>query len=322
MVSYLLAGLYKNAGASENHQYTMETQLAAPPGLAIKRHLISIQTPAPQPGFLGRGHTARPVIQVDYSDSDPFIMLMDDWLDKKGDEPVGGPHPHAGFETVSFLLEGEIKGSPHRLKAGDFQLMTAGSGIIHTETIDTESRMRLLQLWLNLPQKDRWAPPRVQDLPLEQVPGFSNGGLQIRVYSGSFGGLTSPVQNYVPLIMADLHLQPGISTTQQLPASFTAFLYVLEGSVAIGEAQNELQRHQVGWLSRTSSDAPGSLTLTAGRVGSRVVLYAAQPQQDPFVSHGPFIGNTTEDIQRLYRAYRQGKMKHISTLPDEQKLMY
>src|SRR5215203_2511128 len=162
----------------------------------MKRKLIKVYTPKGEPGFLGRGHTARPVITGGFSDSDPFIMLMDDMLDKKDNEPVGGPHPHAGFETVSLLLEGEIGDETHQMKGGDFQIMTAGSGIVHTETIDKIAKMRFLQLWLNLPKRDRWVTPRVQDLPLEHVPTLSEAGVQIRLYSGHLSGLTSPVENY------------------------------------------------------------------------------------------------------------------------------
>src|SRR5215204_4193850 len=107
----------------------------------IKRKLIHIQTPPSQPGFLGTGHTARPVILRNFADSDPFIMLMDDQLDKQDDRPVGGPHPHAGFETVTLMVEGEMGDEVHVMKGGDFQMMTAGSGIIHTETIEKKTRM-------------------------------------------------------------------------------------------------------------------------------------------------------------------------------------
>jgi redox-sensitive bicupin YhaK (pirin superfamily) len=141
--------------------------------MSIKRKLIKIHTPEGQPGFLGPGHIARPVINGSFSDSDPFIMLMDDMLDKKDNEPVGGPHPHAGFETVSLLLEGEMGDEAYKMKGGDFQMMTAGSGIVHTETIEKMAKMRLLQLWLNLPKKDREAIPRLQELPLEHVHSFS-----------------------------------------------------------------------------------------------------------------------------------------------------
>src|SRR5687768_4601379 len=181
--------------------------------MSIKRKLIKLHSPQAQPGFLGRDHSARPVISDGFSDSDPFILLMDDILDKKDNEPVGGPHPHAGFETVSFLLEGEIGDDAHKMKGGDFQIMTAGSGIVHTETIDKIAKMRLLQLWVSLPKKDRWATPRVQDLPLEHAPSLTENGVNIKVYSGALAGLQSPVQNYVPMIVADVTVDTGVSTT-------------------------------------------------------------------------------------------------------------
>lgn len=290
--------------------------------MSIKRKLINIQTPAGQPGFLGRGHIARPVIQVDYTDSDPFILLMDDMLDKKDEEPVGGPHPHAGFETVSLLLEGEMGDEAHTMKGGDLQIMTAGSGIIHTETIEKKAKMRLLQLWLNLPKKHRWALPRVQDIPEEHVPRKSENGLQVKVYSGSFAGLASPVQNYVPVIIADIQMQAGITTVQKIPASYTAFLYVLEGSIQVGQDKKLLQHDQVGWLDRFSDTAESELILTSVEAGARFVLYAGQPQGDAIVSHGPFIGDTTDDIRRLYHEYNQGKMQHINTVPKTQRFVW
>jgi redox-sensitive bicupin YhaK (pirin superfamily) len=290
--------------------------------MSIKRKLVNIQTPAGQPGFLGRGHIARPVIQIDYADSDPFIMLMDDMLDKKDDTPVGGPHPHAGFETVSLLLEGEMGDDAHKMKGGDLQMMTAGSGIIHTETIEKKATMRLLQLWLNLPKKHRWTTPRVQDLPLEHVPQKSENGLEVKVYSGSFANLSSPVQNYVPVIIADIKMQPRITTVQQIPATYSTFLYVIDGSVQVGEDKKLLQHDQVGWLDRFSDTAESELILTASETGARFVLYAAHPQGDAIVSHGPFIGDTQEDIRRLYHEYNQGKMQHISTVPQTQRFTW
>lgn len=283
---------------------------------------MSVQTPPEQQGFMGRGHTARPVIQKPFSGSDPFILLMDDMLDKQDEEPAGGPHPHAGFETVSLLLEGEFGDSSHKMKAGDFQIMTAGSGIIHTETIDTKSKMRLLQMWLTLPKKDRWTTPRVQNLPRAHVQTLSGHGLEIKVYSGSFAGLKSPVRNHVPVIVADIQMQPGLETVQEIPAAFNTFLYVLEGGVMIGEKQSILLQDQVGWLDRPSDDGASKLKLTAGNSGVHVVLYSGQPQGDPIESKGPFIGDTQDDIKRLYKKYREGKMQHISTVPDKQQITW
>ena len=289
--------------------------------MSIKRKLIKINTPEGQPGFLGAGHTARPVITGSFSESDPFIMLMDDILDKKDNEPVGGPHPHAGFETVSLLLEGEIGDDEHKMKGGDFQIMTAGSGIVHTETIDKIAKMRLLQLWLNLPKKDRSATPRVQDLPLEHVPVLSKNGVHIKLYSGSLEGLVSPVKNYTPMIIADITIDARVTTVQQVPANYNTFLYVIKGSVKVGEDEKQLNQEQVGWLDLFGDNASSDLKLIAGEDGVRFVLYAGKPTGEAIVSHGPFIADSSEDIVRLYKEYREGKMNHISEVDDRQRIV-
>jgi redox-sensitive bicupin YhaK (pirin superfamily) len=249
-------------------------------------------------------------------------MLMDDRLNKQDEQSVGGPHPHAGFETVSLLLEGEVGDAAHTMKSGDFQIMTAGSGIVHTETIDKAATMRLLQLWVNLPKKDRLAQPRVQDLPLKHTPALHDKGVHIKLYSGSLAGLTSPVQNHVPMVIADVAIEAGVTATLDIPANFTTFLYVLEGSIVIGEDEKELKKYQVGWLDRLTDDAASELKLTAGKEGVRFAMYAGKPTGDPIVSHGPFIADSSEDIMRFYSEYRQGKMKHISTVPDSQRLSW
>lgn len=288
--------------------------------MTLKRKLVSIEAPKAQPGFLGNGHMARPVLGGPFSKTDPFILLMDDVLDKKDDEPAGGPHPHAGFETVTLMLEGELGDGDHAMKQGDFQMMTAGSGIVHTEVIDKPGAMRLLQLWLNLPKKHRQAKPRLQELPLAHVPALTKDGVHIKLYSGSFAGLTSPIQNYVPVIIADVTVEPGITTTQKLPANYNTFLYVLEGTVTVDDKQ--LTKNQVGWLNITANDADSELTLTAGQEGARFVVYAGKPTGEPIVSYGPFIADSTEDISRLYKEYRQGAMEHINLVSEEQKWHY
>jgi len=289
--------------------------------MSIIRKLVGINTPEAHPGFLGAGHRARAVIGGRFSESDPFIFLMDDWLDKRDDEPVGGPHPHAGFETVSLVLDGEFGDEAHRMKGGDFEIMTAGSGIVHTETIEKKTKLRMLQLWLALPKKDRWATPRVQDLPLEHVPALNGNGVAIKLYSGSLAGLTSPIQNYSPMIVADITIEAGVSTVQQIPANYNTFLYVIKGSVLVGEYDKLLNQDQVGWLDLPGETAQSDLKLTAGENGVRFVLYAGKPTGDNIVSHGPFIADSLEDIQRLYQEYRRGQMKHISTVPDSQRIL-
>jgi redox-sensitive bicupin YhaK (pirin superfamily) len=280
--------------------------------MSVKRRLVRQYKPDEHAGFLGAGHLARPVIQGDFMDTDPFIMLMDDMLDKKTDEPVGGPHPHAGFETVTLMLEGEMGDEAHTMKGGDLQMMTAGSGIIHTETIAKKMSMRLLQLWLTLPKNYRWTKPRVQDIPLNHVPKISVQGAEIKLYSGSLADISSPVQNYTPVIIADIHIQPDASTVLNLPASYTTFLYVLEGTLLVGDEKKLLGLNQVGWLERSNKEEESELNLYAGEKGTRFVIYSGQPQHAKIVSHGPFIGDTLEDISRLYQEFRAGKMRHIS----------
>lgn len=287
----------------------------------MKRTLNLVYTPKEHPGFLGPDHTARYVIEGDFEHSDPFIMLADDVLDKKNNDPVGGPHPHAGFETVTLILEGELGAGAHKMVAGDFQLMTAGSGVVHTETIDQETKMRVLQLWLTLPEKNRWATPRLQELPAKDVPTLMQNGQTIKLYSGHFAGLSSPVLNHVPLIVADIRLQAGTVFNETLPGAHTSFLYVIDGSVKVGDGEQWLQPNQVGWLNKTT-DVSGELELHAGENGARLILYSAQSQGNSIVSHGPFIGNTAEDIQRLYKEYRTGKIPHVHTLPKEQLMVW
>ncbi len=288
----------------------------------MNRKLKKIYTPVSQPGFLGAGHTATAVLPLNYTETDPFLLLMDDVLDKKDDIPVGGPHPHAGFETVSLLLEGEIGDGKHSMKAGDFQVMTAGSGIVHTETIQKRSTMRLLQMWLNLPRENRWTAPRLQDLPFKDVPLYTEEGVDIRVYSGTLKGITSPVLNFVPLIVGDVKLKNNTLTRLDIPANYTAFIYVLDGEVRVGETIDAISHGQVGWFERGKTSGDTELTFSTSSRGSRFVLYAAAPQKEEIISHGPFIGNTQEDIIRLYRDYREGKMKHVTLLPEEQLFVW
>ena len=287
-----------------------------------KRTLVTQYRPADQPGFLGAGHIARALIQGDFADTDPFILLMDDMLDKKDDHPAGGPHPHAGFETVTLLLEGELGDDAHGMKAGDLEMMTAGSGIIHTETITKKTKLRILQLWLTLSKEERWTTPRIQAISRDHVRKTSIDGLEIKLYSGFLAGVSSPVKNHTPVIIADITVQANTSATLNLPASYTTFLYVLDGTVLIGDDKKSLRQNEVGWLNRFDSGGESEVLISASKTGVRFVLYSGEPQGDPIVSHGPFIGDTTEDISRLYREFRAGKMKHISTVADAQNFKW
>jgi quercetin 2,3-dioxygenase len=158
-------------------------------------------------------------------------------------------------------------------------------------------------------------------LPLEHVPTLKENGVQIKLYSGSLAGLTSPVQNHVPMVIADVAIEAGVTTTLDIPANFNTFLYVLDGSVEVGEDGSGLDKNQVGWLDISMEEA-SELKLTGGKDGVRFALYSGKPTGDEIVSHGPFIADSSEDIMRFYNEYRQGKMKHISTVAQSQRLSW
>jgi redox-sensitive bicupin YhaK (pirin superfamily) len=281
-----------------------------------RRIARTVTTPPLAPGFIGPGHLAAQVLAPeDFALNDPFIMLADDHLDI-GDRPVGGPHPHAGFETVTLLLEGEIydRDEGGLIRAGEVQWMTAGRGIIHSENVAAKGRVRLLQLWLTLPRRQRWTTPGFQDIHASSIPVRREPGVEVRLYSGTSGDRRSPTRNHVPVTLAEIRLDAGASFEQDLPVSYNGFVFVVGGSARIGDEGAPLAVGQAGWLDRPQGEGTSMLRIAAGQEGVRLVLYAGQPQGDPIVSHGPFIGDSREDIVRLYREYRAGQFQRLSDI--------
>jgi len=259
-----------------------------------------VNVPPAAPGFVGPGHLAAPVVSPEnFEMTDPFIVLMDDHLDI-GNRPVCGPHPHAGFETVTLILDGAIydRDEGGTLNAGEVQWMTAGSGVIHNEDVKTKGKVRLLQLWLTLPKNERWTAPSFQAIHEDSIPVRHEPGAEIRLYSGSSRGVQSATRNRVPVTMVEINLEPQASAEQEVPASYNGFAFVIDGSVQIGKTV--LNTGQVGWLDRPNDDGTSVLRVAAGESGARLILYAGQPQGDPIVSYGPFIGDSKQDIARLF----------------------
>jgi redox-sensitive bicupin YhaK (pirin superfamily) len=275
-----------------------------------------ITTAAPEPGFAGAGHTAVQVVgPEDFAEADPFILLMDDRVEDRKGVPVGAAHPHAGIETVTFVVAGSLKdGDAEPLAAGDVQWMTAGSGIVHDEEMRAWGNLRILQLWVTLPKAARDAEPRFQDIHLGSLPIRREDGAELRLYSGISGNLRSQTRNHVPVTFADIHLQEGATISQDLPASYNGFVYVLSGSARVGAAGAVLRAGQVGWLDRGGPQGSSELTISAEEGSARLVLYAGEPQGDPLVMHGPFVADREEDIPRLYREYRNGQFPRMSEL--------
>jgi quercetin 2,3-dioxygenase len=278
-----------------------------------------VVTAPPSPGFIGEGHTAVTVVDAkDFARNDPFIVLMDDRIDLEPGREAGGAHPHGGFETVTFVAEGELRDRDEgTLKPGDILWMTAGSGVIHNEHVVPLGRTRILQLWLTLPRSARWSAPRFERITRDEVPVRRETGVEARVYSGRSGDLRATTHNYVPVTLVDVRLDAGARFDQELPNSYNGFLYVLDGDVTVGEKNIHVATGSVGWLAEpelnVSSDV-ASVRITAGKDGARLVLYAGERQGDPIVQHGPFVGDSRADIVRLSDLYRSGKMPRVSEL--------
>jgi redox-sensitive bicupin YhaK (pirin superfamily) len=284
----------------------------------MKKRIVSKITHNPfHQGFLGAGHTASAVLDgTTYQESDPFILFMDDRLDLSGGDPVGGAHPHAGFEMLTLIL----KGNGREWETGSFELMTAGKGIVHTEEITAEQNVHILQVWMALPPDKRWVEPFWQKILLKDVPTIKNENYEVRVYSGKSNELTSPLKNYTPLTLVDFSVKKRQTVVQELPDYYNGLIYVLSGTVQVGD--KTILSGQAGWLEQMDGEQESETEFLSLDDETRFVLYAAHPHNVPVVSHGPFIGDSMEDIRRLYSEYRNGEMPHLEELPESQKIKF
>ncbi len=253
---------------------------------------------------------------------DPFLMLDQFGTDNPDDYIAGfPPHPHRGFETVTYMIDGHMRHEDHlgnigELKSGGVQWMTAGRGVIHSEMPQqSEGRMRGFQLWINLPARDKLQPAGYRDVPAEQIPTVSlaDGGY-LKVIAGqathqgaTFSGPVNPTPGAMatdPLFL-DLRLAPGADFRHPVPRGHNALLYVYEGSLHVGDdsTRGGLPTHAAGIL----ADGDG-VTVTAGPDGARFVLIAGRPLGEPVVQYGPFVMNTREEIEQALDDYRSGRL--------------
>ena len=249
---------------------------------------------------------------------DPFLML-DEFSSENADDYLAGfpNHPHRGFETVTYMLDGHMLHEDHMgnrgdLKSGDVQWMTAGRGIIHSEMPQQlQGRMRGFQLWLNLPAKEKMKPAGYRDIPAALIPVVAlPGGGSVKVIAGTLtinGRSTAgPMQGLStePLYF-DVSLQPGETFAQALPAGHNAFLYVYEGDVAVGAASEarKLPRHSAGVLAEGDEVA-----IIAAEEGARFILLAGKPLREPVVQYGPFVMNTRDEIEKAVSDYQAGRL--------------
>ncbi|MDO9622970.1 MAG: pirin family protein [Pseudomonas sp.] len=245
---------------------------------------------------------------------DPFLML-DEFGSDNPDDYIAGfpPHPHRGFETITYMLEGRMRHEDHLgnvglLQSGDVQWMTAARGIIHSEMPEQQQGvMRGFQLWLNLPAKDKLGDPAYQDIAASKIPRLStSGGVEVVVIAGQFddgkvqqsGAVQRP---HTDPQLFDLRLPAGSLVAPRLPDGYRAVLYVYEGVLELPGAS--AQDVPAGHLVRLSDS--GELQLSS-RNGAKLLLIAGKPLGEPIVQYGPFVMNTREEIEQALRDFHDG----------------
>lgn len=244
-------------------------------------------------------------------DLDPFLMLDEFGTDRPEDYIAGFPdHPHRGFETVTYMLDGRMRhrdnhGNSGLLVPGAVQWMSAGRGLVHSEMPEQqEGRMRGFQLWINLPARLKMSEPRYQEFPPEQIPSVTAApGVVVKIIAGEAGGVRGPVeQAATDPVYLDLHLQPGASFTQPLPEHHSAFLYVYEGALAVDGVMPVLAQ-QLAVLGSGES-----LVVKATAEGStKAILVAGRPLREPVARYGPFVMNTREELVQAVEDLRAGR---------------
>ncbi len=275
-------------------------------------------------GFVVR----RPVPTRGLVNVDPFLLIDEMGpIDYAPGEAVGAPdHPHRGFETISYILAGELEhedSAGHRgiLGAGDVQWMTAAAGIVHSEMPSRRirrdgGRVHGFQIWVNLPARLKLSRPRYQEVPSARIPeGQSDDGLaHVRVVAGEALGVRAVIDTHTPVVFQDWTLEPGADVTTPVGADHQAVVYVFDGAFALGASGEPVRDGQLAVLG--AGDAV-RLRARAGGTGGRLLLLAGVPIGEPVVQHGPFVMNTQQEIVQAIRDYQSGKMGEITRTAEQ-----
>lgn len=246
---------------------------------------------------------------------DPFL-LMDHFgpmVLPPGTDAGFPPHPHRGFQTLTYLIQGAFRhrdstGGSGLLRPGGAQLMNAGSGIVHEEMpvpeqLETGGPIEGIQLWINLLKADKWSPPGYTDLQPESMPWQPIPGGRIRVLAGTLAGVTGPAITPAKIAYAHLELEAGARFEQRLPENWTAAVVPLHGSAQI--EGTEVPSDCVALLGK------GDLVSVSALGPVSFMLLAGAPMGEPIAQYGPFVMNTQEEIQQAILDYQQGRMGHL-----------
>ena len=308
---------------------TVLPRIPAPDSVMSRQRRVRSVTVAPR-GFEGEGFPVRRAFAgVDLADLDPFVHL-----DQMGEveyapgEPKGTPwHPHRGFETVTYMIDGTFEHSDSNggggvITNGDTQWMTAGAGILHIEKppealVVSGGLFHGFQLWVNLPAALKWSPPRYQDLRASEVAlvASSDGGALLRVIAGEIGGHSGPGSTYSPMTLVHATLSPGAQLAVPWRADYNALAYVMAGHGTVGADRRPIATGQLAVF------GPGdAVTLAADPIQESrhpsldVLLLGGHPIREPVAWMGPFVMNTREEVMQAFADYQAGRLGSIPAI--------
>ncbi|MDR5830903.1 pirin family protein [Caballeronia sp. LP006] len=255
-------------------------------------------------------------------DFDPFLLLDEMGpTDYAPGEAKGAPdHPHRGFETVTYMLEGEFghkdsAGHSGTLRPGDVQWMTAGAGVIHSEMPGEEftrrgGRVHGLQLWVNLPKRDKMTTPHYQEIASAQIPVATSddGKVRVKVIAGEALGVKAAIETRTPILYQHFSLQPGARVEHHVPRDFRVFAYPLSGVGLYGPQGQPVRKQQM----ISFKDDGDTIILAAGDEPVEVLLIGGVPLKEPVVRYGPFVMNTEDEIRQAVTDYQTGRMGAIT----------
>ena len=265
----------------------------------------------------------RPFPTAQLMQVDPFLLLDHLGPVRWGPgEGIGAPdHPHRGFETVTYLLSGEMEhkdsaGHSGRLRAGDVQWMTAGAGVVHSELPTAEFQrtggvMHGFQIWVNLPARDKMIRPRYQDIPAARIPEATSpdGKAKVRVIAGNAMGRSAVIDTRTPIVYLHYTLRPGGEAMPEVRSDYNALVYVLGGEVLAGEDGRAVRE---GQMARLGEGESVRLAVAAdAKEPADLLLLAGAPLNEPVARYGPFVMNTEKEIQQAIRDYQSGRMGEI-----------
>jgi quercetin 2,3-dioxygenase len=290
---------------------------------SISRVLNSDQTTEGEGFIVNRAFPTRHL-----SDLDPFLLLDEIGpKDLAPREAKGAPdHPHRGFETVTYMLDGKFEhkdstGNAGKLGPGDVQWMTAGAGVVHSELPEKEfaqrgGRLHGFQLWVNLPKKDKMINPRYQDIPSLKIPVSKTADnlVMAKVIAGEALGVKAVIETRTPITYIHFTLQPGTSITQPVPREYNVFVYVIGGQGLFG-SDNKKQLANRGQIITFDKDGEEVEIRAASdtRAALDVLLIAGKPLNESIARYGPFVMNKREEIMEAIADYQNGSMGKITS---------